>query len=194
MCFATFGNAETGAGNEIRWTVGANVLQPILGMVIAQSISNSTDKEGSHALYPFVFEVKKRHNDKVSFGGTLVYEYFVDGTQMYTHETAIGFSSRYSFSAKGIEGWYVEIALGPSFSWGQNYDGDKYKRFAILSMPQIGYAVCFGRPGFYLSSGLGMRSFFGVGEWPDRIDWNSYGRFARHLLPVFNCTLGFGSL
>jgi hypothetical protein len=169
------------------FTVGINMLDPFVGLIISQSISSG----GEHSLYPFLIECQKGIGKQSSIGSTLIYEYNIDGSYLQTNEFALGVGPRYTFSSKLFSGFYASYKLGVGYGWGKNYSGKDYYRISLLSLPEIGVSHSWGSPGFYLSGGIGIRSLFSLYESPEPITWNGFGKFCRELLPVFNLTLGY---
>ena len=125
----------------------------------------------------------------------------------------IGVGPRISLSGRGLEGWYVFLQLAFVYShasgagnyrdgwivdpwymptFGQDLE-PSVNRIDLGLRPEIGYAISFGRPGFYLSMGIGMRVLFTVYCDPPPAESRESSAFDYLLLytPIVNLTLGF---
>ena len=123
------------------------------------------------------------------------------------HQVFLGVGPRFSFSGSGLDGWYVffELAAVYSEASGEVYDlypwfdrdlsttRKSVRRLDLGFRPEVGYAFSWGRPGIYLSLGVGMRILFTAFCDPPPADDHQTSDFDLIIMytPIVNVTLGF---
>ena len=118
----------------------------------------------------------------------------------------MGFGPRLSLSGRVLEGWYLflQFAVAYSHASGERtlfltFEGSLLGgqqaayRIDLGLRPEVGYAISFGRPGPYLSMGLGARVLFTAHCDPPPAEDHetSTSDLLMMYTPIVNLTLGF---
>jgi len=197
-----------------RFAMGLNVAAPFVYGGLAAAYET--------ALVPVAVETSFRVNDYLGVAASVHYGYLTSDAMYFevqeeygtvrfraddVHHVFVGIGPRLSLSGRGLEGWYlfVELAFAYSHASGERlwqslfsiedpWGGEQTAyRIDLGLRPEVGYAISFGRPGLFLSMGLGARVLFTAHCDPPPAEDHETSTSDLLIMytPIVNLTLGF---
>jgi len=163
--------------------LGLNVLQLGIFAAASGSFDNSV-------LVPVPFEIHYQPKGIVGVAGTIQYRHHEDGS-LSLNEMTLCARPRIRFIGTDLKGFYLTVKFGFGFAAGESYMSSDYKRAVFVIHPELGYAITFGSPSFFLVFGGGIQSQIPMTEIPEKIQWNSMGKLCNYYVPTLNITVGF---
>ncbi len=205
---------ESFPDSERGFSLGLNVAAPLAYGGLAAAYET--------ALVAVPVEAEIRLSDRWGLAASLHYLYLTsdrlhfevqdgDGSVRFhaddAHQVLVGVGPRFSLSGGGLDGWYVFLELAAVYSeasgkvyypsmWEDNGLPATRKSARKLDLgfrPEVGYSFSWGRPGLYLSLGVGIRILFNVICDPPPADYHQTSDFDLFIMytPIINVTLGF---
>ena len=181
----TSGPARGNEGGESSYShlgVGLNVLNMALYSIASSTFDNST-------LVPVPFEIHYQPTGFLGVAGTVQIRHHEDGS-LDLNELVVCAGPRFRIVGTDLKGLYATVKLGFGFAAGESYLHTDYKRVVFVVHPEIGYAITWGSPSFFLVFGGGVQSQIPMAEIPGSIAWNTMGKLINLYIPTLNITLG----